>query len=369
MSRAVFISGALTCIVVATAFFLLEETAASRELAPSPAPAAPPAGEEPAADTVRVVWPTPYPFFKDSRAPDESFLQATVSGNPESGAYGMTRSGGMQFHEGVDIRPVSRDRRGEPTDPVSAALGGRVAYVNPHANGPYGRYVVLEHELGAVSLYTLYAHLASVRPELRAGARIAAGTPLGVLGRSDAKGGFAKDRAHLHLETGLRLGDAFDLWYASRRYPDPNRHGNFNGLNLAGLDPLGLLRLAREHGGELTRETVADWVKDAPVALTVETPASGLPGLLRRNPALIVGGMPAATPRGWRVGFTAGGVPVRWEPLAMPPTSVRIVGVAEGAPGRDAHRRGLFVSHTVKRAVLRNPGPALDTALTLALQR
>ncbi len=364
MSRSLFISGALACLVIAAGFFILEnDSKPAKNAVPS---GAPPSGAKPAATPsgVRVVWPTPYPFFANKAAPDTAFLQPTVSGNPTSATYGMTRSGGAQFHEGVDIRPVSRDRRGEPTDAVYAAMDGRVAYANGSANGAYGRYVVIEHAVGGLALYTLYAHLASVAPGLRAGERVEAGAPLGVLGRSDASGGFAKDRAHLHFEVGLRLSDAFHLWYAPRHPKDPNLHGNFNGYNLAGLDPLEFLKLARERSGELTPERVEDWVRNTPVAVTVETPAVGVPGLLRRCPALIVGGKPAVSPRGWRIGFSAAGVPIRWEPLQTSPATTRIVAVADGDAGRDARRRGLFVTRSAKRA-LYAPGKTLEIALAL----
>ena len=369
MKGTLLIIGPVACLVAVAGFFILrDEPAAPDKEAPQAAIAHAPVPPASAPDKARFDWPTPYPFFENKGAPDEAFLQPTVSGNPTSALYGMTRSGGAQFHEGLDIRPVARDRRGEATDAVFAALSGRVAYANPHANGAYGRYVVLEHPLGGVTLYTLYAHLASVSPALRAGERIEAGATLGVLGRSDARGGFPRERAHLHLEAGLRLGDSFNTWYAARRYPDANKHGNFNGFNLAGLDPLALLKLARDNGGELGHREIADWVTNTPVAVTVETPSRGLPGILRRNPALLAGETPSHAPAGWRIGFTAMGVPVRWEPLGAPPPSLRIVSVADGEAGREARRRGLYTTRTVKRASHHAPGATLETALALALQ-
>ena len=54
-----------------------------------------------------------------------------TSGKPwTSGQFGCVRSGGGQLHEGLDIRPMQRDRRGEPTDDALCALAGQVAYVN-----------------------------------------------------------------------------------------------------------------------------------------------------------------------------------------------------------------------------------------------
>ena len=68
-----------------------------------------------AADRVEFTWPTPNPAWAEGR-PIGDYLQQAGSGDPESGSYGGVRSGGAQFHEGIDIKCVARDRRGEPTD-------------------------------------------------------------------------------------------------------------------------------------------------------------------------------------------------------------------------------------------------------------
>src|SRR5476651_981681 len=90
-------------------------------------------------------WPTPNPAWIEGR-PRAEFLQATASGEPESGGFGCVRSGGEQFHEGIDLKPVTRDKAGEPADKVFAVLPGIVRYVNEKAgDSNYGRYLVLEH--------------------------------------------------------------------------------------------------------------------------------------------------------------------------------------------------------------------------------
>ncbi len=112
-------------------------------------------------------------------------LQPTAAGNPESALYGSVRtrqtSGGFaaSFHEGIDIAPASRDRRGRARDRVLAAAPGRVAYLNRYpGNSSYGIYVVLLHPDPIGEIYTLYAHLDSLSPNLKAGGEVAAGFPV-----------------------------------------------------------------------------------------------------------------------------------------------------------------------------------------------
>jgi hypothetical protein len=152
----------------------------------------------------------------------------------------MTRNDGTRFHEGVDLKPAFLNSRGEAVDAVRAALAGRVAYVCDRVNGAYGRYVVLEHPRAELPVYTLYAHLASVRGDLQVGREVPEGHVLGILGRSSAGiDPIPPERAHLHFEIGLRLSDNFDAWYArSPHRREPNPHGNHNGMNLAGFEPL-----------------------------------------------------------------------------------------------------------------------------------
>ena len=362
MYRSLAIGAGATCLFIGAGVLFADygNTAAqARARTTAGAPAASPV-ELPLADPVlRIVWPTPYPRLSRP-ASDTDYLQATASGNPESGGYGMVRDAGARFHEGLDIRPVARDRKGEPADDVLAALDGRVAYVNSRANGAYGKYIVLEHTPAkGLTLYSLYAHLALPDPRIREGMTVTAGTRLGLMGRTDAKGGFPRERAHLHFEIGFRLSDNFARWYAGRRYPDANSHGNFNGINLAGLDPADFFRFVREHDNAPKTSEFLAWLKSRPVTVVVETPVRGRPNFLSRNPALAADSRAAA---GWRIGFTAYGTPIRWEPLAIAPPATRVV-LVDGPLAVDARRRGMIT--TAKRG-LHTPGSTLETSLALA---
>src|SRR5579863_1450055 len=61
---------------------------------------------------------------------EERFFVGTVGKPWTSGTFGCVRSEGHQIHEGLDIRCVQRDKRGEPADPVMATADGTVVYIN-----------------------------------------------------------------------------------------------------------------------------------------------------------------------------------------------------------------------------------------------
>src|SRR5213594_1920498 len=123
----------------------------------------------------------------------------------EGGQYGFVRdptdtAGGIvytRFHEGVDIRPVHRDPRGEPLDEVRAIAEGKVVYRNLVPGfSSYGKYIVVEHAWDGSSYYSLYAHLSVVR--VAQGQKVKRDEPLGLMGHTG--GGLDQARAHLHLE-------------------------------------------------------------------------------------------------------------------------------------------------------------------------
>ena len=260
-----------------------------------------------ALSATEVVWPTSMDRTQ-WRSP-EDYLQPTESKRLESGAFGMVRDDGHRFHEGLDIRPVGRTKAGEPTDLVFSAMEGVVAYVNPRLNGAYGRYVVILHPRAELPVYTLYAHLAAIQPELKPGLALAAGKVLGVMGHSSTnETAIPRERAHLHFEVGLILSDKFQTWYDADEDNRgvPNHHGIFNGQNLIGLDPGPVL--ARSSANLLTT------VRAQPVALAVTMRPKRVPDFLGRYPVLLKGG-DAATAAGWYVEFSWQGMPIGWTAL------------------------------------------------------
>lgn len=199
--------------------------------------------------------PTPQQDLLHPDAP--GVLQPTGSGRLVSAKFGSTRTrqvGGKFvaiFHEGVDIAATLRDRRGHATDPIFAVADGRVAFVNQGAgNSSYGKYIVIEHPdpslgvwtnaSGTVStsvVYTLYAHLSDIRFGIRQDVRVTAGQEIATMGHtSNTRPPIPDSRAHLHWEIGLMLNSHYDRM--SRENKTGNAFGNYNGLNLFGIDAL-----------------------------------------------------------------------------------------------------------------------------------
>lgn len=239
-----------------------------------------------------LVYPTDQHALLDMHA--AGVFQPTAAGHLESAWYGSVRTrmseGGRlrpSFHEGVDIAPQQRDRKGQPLDEVRAVADGIVAYVNRvSGRSNYGLYVVLLHEDPMGRVYTLYAHLRRLAPNLLPGRPVVAGDVLGTMGWTSSSP-IPVARSHLHFEIGLLLNGHFESWYRARRYkPD---HGLFHGWNLLGVDPLAFLRFQREQPGA----SLADFLDRVPVAFEVLLAAHGKPDYFGRYPGRWIGPPPA----------------------------------------------------------------------------
>jgi murein DD-endopeptidase MepM/ murein hydrolase activator NlpD len=182
----------------------------------------------------------------------EKFFVGTIGKLWTSGTFGCVRSEGWQMHEGLDIRCLQRDKKGEPTDPVFATADGTVAYLNEKsALSNYGRYVILRHTIDGVEIYSLYAHLREIRAGLKIGQSVKAGETIATLGRStNTREGISKDRAHVHFELDLLINDRFAGWYKKKFPTQRNDHGLWNGQNLVGLDPRLVLLEQRAQGAK-----------------------------------------------------------------------------------------------------------------------
>lgn len=258
-----------------------------------------------------LAWPTPNTAYARGE-PLEKFIQPTVSGRVESGLFGCVRTNGWQFHEALDLFPVERDSSGEPVDEVFTVADGIVRHVSTKPGlSSYGRYVVVEHVDAQLPVMTLYAHLASVAPGIRKGARVTIGDTLGVMGRSAGSRALPKDRAHLHFEIGLRLTDSFASWYRWRGFGSKNSHGVWNGMNLVGIDPLAFYDAFRAE----KVDTFLDFWRALQPAVTVRVATTKTPDFLKRYPALRSGPMPLRGVAGWEVDFDRYGVPIEWRPL------------------------------------------------------
>lgn len=257
-----------------------------------------------------LVWPTPNPAFQQGK-PIEAFVQPTASGEPESGLFGCVRNNGHRFHEGLDLFPVKRSSKGEALDEVYAVLPGRVAYANETAGySSYGRYVVVEHDGEKPALHTLYAHLASVADGIRPGARVEAGTVLGIMGRSAAGYTIPRERSHVHFEMGFRLTDDFQSWYDRQQYGSKNRHGNWNGMNMVGVNPLEFYQAMRS--GEVS--DVGEFLRRIKVVARVRIHSGDTPDFVKNYPELLMRPLEGGEIVAWDVGFSAFGVPLQWMP-------------------------------------------------------
>ena len=216
----------------------------------------------------------------------EHYFVGTVGKPWMSGTFGCVRSEGWQLHEGLDVRCLSRDKHGEPVDPVLATADGTVAYINKRPSlSNYGNYLILRHVIEGVEIYSLYAHLSEIRPGLKHGDTVKAGETIATMGRtSNTAQTISKDRAHVHFELDLVINERFPEWYRKTFPTQRNDHGGWNGQNLLGLDPREILLEQHRLGARfslvqfiqsqtelcrvLVRDTNFPWVRRYPMLVT-----------------------------------------------------------------------------------------------------
>jgi peptidoglycan LD-endopeptidase LytH len=184
----------------------------------------------------------------DADGGGERFFVPTVGKPWSSGCFGCVRTEGWQLHEGIDIRCLGRDKRGEPTDSVQATAEGTVAYVNrKSALSNYGIYLILRHGVDGIEVFSTYSHLREVREDLKPGMQVKAGETIGIMGRSaNTREGISKERAHVHFELNLFINDRFPAWYRKTYPKQRNDHGQWNGQNTLGIDPRAVFLEQRE---------------------------------------------------------------------------------------------------------------------------
>lgn len=259
--------------------------------------------------------PTPNTAVLNAENGEAAF--AGTTGRPwMSGTFGCVRTDGRQFHEGIDIRATQRDRAGEPTDPVTAAADGTVAYVSANSGlSNYGKYVVVRHYIERLEVYTLYAHLASIAPGIKVGATVRQGDRLATLGRTtNTREAITKDRAHCHFEIDLVLNDRYAAWHSANLKGVRNDHGNFNGHNLLGIDPW---KVFTEQNRNPNGFSLTQFLKSQPEMCRVEVRDTDFPWLRRYRP--LVERNPVAEREGiagYELGLSFNGMPVRMTPRA-----------------------------------------------------
>lgn len=243
---------------------------------------------------------------------DRNF-EGEVSQPWEGGAYGYVRSpirvGNTvvmsRFHEGIDIAPVKRDKAGNPLDLVMAISDGKVVHVSPVAGrSNYGKYVVVEHDWDDSKVISLYAHLAEITVQI--GDPVKVGSVLGRMGYTGV--GLNRTRAHVHLEIGLVSSMNYDGWH-KQNFGSPNYHGNYNGMNIAGVDVAAFF-LEHQKNPSLT---ISQFVLSQPMQFKVTVPATAKePEFLTRHPWMKRGEVEGAV--SWEIGFSATGHAIAFQP-------------------------------------------------------
>ena len=217
---------------------------------------------------------------------ESKFFAPTAPDKPwMTGNFGCVRTDGRQMHEGIDIRCLQRDKRGEPTDPVTATADGTVVYFNTKPSlSNYGNYIVLRHVVEGVEIYSLYAHLREIRPGLKTGQPVKAGETIATMGRTSSTADITKERAHVHFELNLLINDNFAGWYKKASPNQRNDHGEWNGQNLNGLDPCEILLQEHAQGAKFS---LLNFIRSQTELCRVLVRSTNFP-YLKRYPMLIL---------------------------------------------------------------------------------
>ncbi len=297
---------------------------------------------------------------------EERFFVGTVGKPWMSGTFGCVRTDGWQLHEGLDIRCLHRDRRGEPTDPILATADGTVAYINKRPSlSNYGNYLILRHSIEGIEVYSLYAHLSSIRDGLKHGDAVKAGETIATMGRTSNTGqGISKDRAHVHFELDLVVNEKFPEWYRKTFPGQRNDHGGWNGQNLLGLDPWKLLLEQQRLGAKFN---LAEFIRGQPELCRVLVRDTNI-SWVRRYP-MFVKPNPVAQKEGvagYELSLNFNGVPMEVIPRAASEikTKSKFQLLSVNAPERQKHPCRKIVMQRGSKFELGNNGLHLLGLLT-----
>ncbi|HEV2096498.1 MAG TPA: M23 family metallopeptidase, partial [Chthoniobacterales bacterium] len=164
-------------------------------------------------------------------------------------------------------------------------------------------YIVIEHQWDDSPYYSLYVHLSVVR--VKTGQRVQRGEAVATMGYTGE--GLNQARAHLHLELNLMFSRQFETWHDTFSKNDPNHHGIFNGLNLAGLD-IARLYLALAKNAALT---IPEFLAGEEIFYKVIIPDSRHFDLRQFYPWMLRGAPEGTGSAGWEVSFNSAGVPLK----------------------------------------------------------
>lgn len=308
------------------------------------------------------ILPTPNRALVSDGALSEKYLVGTTGKPWQSGGYGCVRSEGFKMHEGLDIRCTQRDKRGEPIDPVVASASGTVAYINTKPGlSNYGRYIVIRHNIEGLEICTLYAHLSEVQEGLAIGQTVKQGQRIATMGRStNTREGISKDRAHLHFEFDFILNDRYAAWHKQYLPGQRNDHGDWNGFNLAAIDPAPLLLAAAREGTNFSLLKHVQARKEVCRVLVRDTNFS----FLRHYPALIKQNPTVKEIRSYSIALDFNGAPIELIPYGEPKSQAKIQLLNINEPELAEHHCSHLIVTRKGRRELGNAGQQRISLLT-----
>jgi len=220
------------------------------------------------------------------RGSELKFFAPTAPDKPwTSGSFGCVRNDGQRLHEGLDIRHLLTDRRGDPTDPVMATADGTVVYFSTKPSlSNYGNYLVIRHVVEGMEIYSLYAHLSAIQPGIGIGKNVRQGEVVATMGRTSNAEVITKDRAHVHFELNVLVNDNFAAWFRTTSSGERNDHGEWNGQNLNGLDPREILLAEHNPNGNFS---LLNFIRSQTELCRVLVRATSFP-YLKRYPMLVL---------------------------------------------------------------------------------
>ena len=130
-------------------------------------------------------------------------IAPSSAGNYRGGTYGNTRSGGTQFHDGVDIASPRNANLysmydGTVTDMRKSFLPGQ------YGRKSYGNYITIKSVINGNTVYLKYNHLEFVSSGLMIGSALAQGAYMGITGNTGnaAKPGIIP---HVHIQAKMQM--------------------------------------------------------------------------------------------------------------------------------------------------------------------
>ncbi|MEE2948040.1 MAG: M23 family metallopeptidase [Verrucomicrobiota bacterium] len=246
---------------------------------------------------------------------EADYFTPTVGRTWPSGTFGCVRSEGWQMHEGLDIKCTQRDARGEPTDPISAAADGTIVYINSKPGlSNYGKYIVMQHEIDRLPVYTLYAHLRNIEDGLHVGQTRKSGEIIATMGRtSNTSQGISRERAHLHFEVCLLANSDYAGWQKKYHAGQRNDHAKWNGQNLLGIDPWKLFLSQRDARAKRKPFHLHEFIRREPVLCRILVQSPNFEWA-KRHPGLVESPAKPTAIGGYEIFLDYNGIPVRCLP-------------------------------------------------------